>query len=62
MVAMEDKELLIVVREALLMLVDVVERKLDLPRTKDLRARVRTLEYEKSIVAPVKSAIMPITE
>ncbi len=59
---MEDKELLIVVREALLMLVDVVERKLDLPRTKDLRARVRTLEYEKSIVAPVKSAIIPITE
>jgi hypothetical protein len=48
---LNDRELLLIVREALLMLVDVVERKLELPRTKELRARLRALEYEnKSVI------------
>lgn len=45
-----DKELLMIVREALLMLVDVLERKLEITRTKDLRARLRALEYENGAI------------
>lgn len=45
-----DRELLMIVREALLMLVDVLERKLEIARTKEIRSRLRALEYEKSVI------------
>ncbi len=43
-----DRELLKVLRQAFLMIVDVIERKLEMERTADLRKKLRTLTYEQS--------------
>ncbi len=53
--SLQDRELLEIVRQALLMLVDVLERKLEMPRTKDLRDKLRSLEFEKSSIMTVNN-------
>ena len=50
-----DRELLEIIRQALLMLVDVLERKLEMSRTKELRAKLRALEFEKSSIMTINN-------
>jgi hypothetical protein len=44
--ALTDREFLMLVRAALLLFVDAIEQKLGIPRTKDLRERVKRTKIE----------------